>query len=46
LLATAAGPVAGSDLTVVRVGVIDALTMSPLFVGVSKGYFRDEGLDV
>jgi NitT/TauT family transport system substrate-binding protein len=36
----------GDDSAVVRVGVMDALTMSPFFVGVAKGYFHDEGLDV
>ena len=48
LLSASAVPVAAlsTDLPVVRVGVIDALTMSPLFVGVAKGYFRDEGLEI
>jgi NitT/TauT family transport system substrate-binding protein len=48
MLLTSSAPMAAlsTDLPVVRVGVIDAMTMSPLFVGVSKGYFRDEGLDV
>jgi NitT/TauT family transport system substrate-binding protein len=39
-------PAWGDDAAVVRVGVMDALTMSPLFVGIAKGYFRDEGIDV
>ncbi len=39
---TSAGPAPSraDDLTAVRVGVMDALTMRPFFVGVSKGYFR------
>ena len=43
---TAPVPAGAQALQTVHVGVIDAMTMSPVFVGAAKGYFRDEGLDV
>jgi NitT/TauT family transport system substrate-binding protein len=39
-------PVSADDLPVVHVGVMNATTMAPLFIGASKGYFRAEGVDV
>src|SRR5471032_1667672 len=40
------GAARSDDAAPVRVGVMDALTMTPLFIAAAKGYFKDEGLDV
>ena len=37
---------AGTGLTPVKVGAIPIVDVAPLHVGVAKGFFRDQGLDV
>lgn len=39
-------PARGQGLTKVRVGTIPIVDAAPLMIGISKGFFRDEGLDV
>jgi NitT/TauT family transport system substrate-binding protein len=47
LISARSAPALSDDLPVVRVGIINSvLTMSPLFIGASKGYFHDQGLDI
>lgn len=46
LCGLAPGIAQSDDASTVRVGVMDAMTMSPLFIAAAKGYFKDEGLDV
>lgn len=36
----------GSDLTTVRVGIIPIQSVAPLYIGMKRGFFREEGLAI
>ena len=39
-------PAAANELTPITVGVIPVLSAAPIFLGIEKGFFEEEGLDV
>jgi NitT/TauT family transport system substrate-binding protein len=46
LLALVIGAARGHAADHIRIGVVHSLGPAPVFIGVGKGYFADEGLDV
>jgi NitT/TauT family transport system substrate-binding protein len=40
------GTQASEELTSIEVGVVPVVDVAPLYLGISKGFFEDEGLDV
>src|SRR5262245_8290359 len=39
-------PTASGGVTTVKVGVIPIIDVAPIYLGVSKGFFKDAGLDL
>jgi NitT/TauT family transport system substrate-binding protein len=44
--AESSGAAASTELTTVRVGIFPAADVAPIFLGVSQGFFEDEGLEL
>src|SRR5262245_40109881 len=44
--ADSGGTSASEEMTSIKVGVVPVVDVAPLYLGISKGFFEDEGLDV